>query len=233
MNWFRLAALMCCFSFFEVALAENKLYVFVPTDVRANVLQDRLTKICGHLNITVFGRAKDFQKEIGKAPPDAFISLMTVINKNKSYTALARGVKAGADEEEYVLVSLDEPVDITKIDKMKIGVVDILGRKPMKKFVSELFNKEVKIKRVTKQEDLLPLLSFGAVKAIFISQSLYENIKSKSKLNLVPTSVNIKLGLVSVALGSDPDAKEQFENCISKFDQSLNGTLGVDQWKLL
>jgi len=225
--------LLCCLIVSVACRAESSLYVFVPTDVRANVLQEKLSNLCSDLKITVFGRAKDFRKEIVKAPPDALISLMIIISKNKTYTTFARGLKEGVTEEEYVLVSLDEPIDVNQIEKLKVGVVDLLGRKPMKEFIGELFQKEVKIKRVTKQEDLLPLLSFGAVKAIFIPQSLYENIKRKSNLDLISTNVNIKLDLVSAALGSSPDAKEQFANCIANFDQNLNRTLGVEQWKLL
>tara|TARA_R110001592_G_scaffold238227_2_gene497736 strand:- start:24538 stop:25221 length:684 start_codon:yes stop_codon:yes gene_type:complete len=226
-------AVLSCFLVSVDLLAESSLYVYVPTDIRANVLQEQLSNICPELKVLVFGRGQDFRKEVDKTQPEAIISLLTVITRTQSYTTIARGLIGGLPEEDYVLVSLDKPVDVAQIDQFKIGVLDVLGRKPMTAFVSDLFKKKVKIKRVTKQEDLLPLLSFGAVEAILIPQSLYENISSKSNLNLVPTSVNIKLGLASAALGPKGEVRKQFAECVSKFDNNLNSILGVDQWKLL
>lgn len=213
------------------AWAES-LYVFVPTEVRANIMQQKISDICKDVDVTVFGRAKDFHKEVKSSPPHAILSLLPVIERSGSFSTALKGVRDGTSEEDYVLVSVDKPIDITSIGDKKIGVVDLLGRKPMGQFISQLFQTEVKLKRVTKVEDLLPLLTFGAVDGIFISEALYNQLKSKSNLNLVSTRLNIKVGLVSAAL-LDAKAKDKISKCIQGFDSDLNETLGVEQWRAL
>jgi hypothetical protein len=231
MKWKHFISLGLCGLLAAPVMAEN-LYVFVPTDVRAKAMQQDISSVCPNVTVTVFGRGKDFRKQVKKAPPDAILSLLPVIDRSRAFEPVMRGVQNGFTEEEYVLVSVDKALDLGQIQSKKIGVVDLLGRKPMGEFVSQLFQADIKLKRVTKQEDLLPLLTFGSVDGIFVSERLYRQIKNRSNLNLVSTSLNIKVGLVSAALAG-PQAKEKIVNCLKKFNEKLNGTLGVDQWRIL
>lgn len=213
-------------------VSANNLFVFVPTNVRAKAMQQNISTICPGITVTVFARSKDFRKQVKKSPPDAILSLLPVINRNNPFETVMRGMQKGDSEEEYILVSVDEPLEMSKVNKKKIGVVDLLGRKPMGEFISRLFQADVKIKRVTKPEDLLPLLTFGSVDGIFISERDYINLKKSSKLNLVYTRLNIKVGLVSAAL-AETGTKQNIVECLNRFDSELNTTLGVDQWHLL
>jgi hypothetical protein len=213
-----------------VPLSAESLYVFIPTEVRANALQASITEVCSNVDVTVFGRAKDFQKKVSAEPPSAIMSLLPVVESSAGFSISGRGELNSATEASFVLVSVDEPIDITTIGTKKIGVVDILGRKPMVKFVSELFKTPVKLKRVTKVEDLLPLLNFGAVDGIFISDTLFQALKSKSNLNLVSTPLDIKIGLAAVAV-KDAASKSKITECVSKFNSDLNNTIGVDKWR--
>ena len=40
---------------------KESLYIFLPTEVRPKVLQDKLSQACPNLKITAFGRIKDFK----------------------------------------------------------------------------------------------------------------------------------------------------------------------------
>jgi hypothetical protein len=231
MKWKHLLSLSLCSLLAAPVMGEN-LFVFVPTDVRAKAMQQDISDACPDISVTVFGRGKDFREEVSKSPPDAILSLLPVIDRSSPFETVMRGVQNGFTEEEYVLVSVDKALDLGQIQTKKIGVVDLLGRKPMGEFVSQLFQADIKLKRVTKQEDLLPLLTFGSVDGIFVSERLYQQIKNRSNLNLVSTSLNIKVGLVSAALATSA-AKEKIVNCLKKFDGKINGTLGVDQWRVL
>lgn len=217
---------------FSLTLAAESLFVFVPTEVRANVMQEKIGSFCKDINITVFGRAKDFHKQIKKNPPNAILSLAPVIEHSSAFNPAVKGLRSGKDDEEYVLVSVDKPIEIGGIASKKIGVVDLLGRKPMSAFVEKLFKTKVKLKRVTKVEDLLPLITFGSVDAIFVSDSLFNQLKSKSNLNLVATNLDIKVGLVSAAMNGE-EVKDKLKQCVTAFDNQLNSTLGVDQWRAL
>lgn len=217
---------------FSMSLAAESLYVFVPTEVRANKLQHKIGAYCSGVDVTVFGRAKDFHKKIKNFPPSAILSLLPVIERNHLFDPTITGLKNGIANEDYVLVSVDQPLNRSNLTNKKIGVVDLLGRKAMTKFVDNLLKAQVKLKRVTKVEDLLPLITFASVDAIFISKSLFNQLKSKSKLNLVSTPLNIKIGLASAAL-SDAIVKDKLNECLFSFDKQLNTTLGVDQWRTL
>jgi hypothetical protein len=231
MKWKHFLSLSLC-GILATPVMGNSLFVFVPTDVRAKAMQQDISEVCSDITVTVFGRGKDFREEVAKSPPDAILSLLPVIDRSSPFETIMRGVQNGYTEEEYVLVSVDKALDLGQIQTKKIGVVDLLGRKPMGEFVSQLFQADIKLKRVTKQEDLLPLLTFGSVDAIFVSERLYRQIKNRSNLNLISTSLNIKVGLVSAALASSA-AKEKIVSCLKKFDAKINGTLGVDQWRIL
>lgn len=214
-------------------MAAESMYVFVPTEVRANAMQEQITALCPGIEVTVFGRAKDFEERMAASPPQAILSLLPVIERSSSYNTIAKGLRNGATEEGYMLVSVDKAPDLDKLAEMKIGVMDLLGRKSMNEFIAQIFQTGLKqVKRVTKIEDLLPLLTFGSVDAIFVSESFFGQLKQKSNLSLVATRLNVKIGLTSAALTSDA-AKDKFQQCIARFDKNLNEALGVEQWRTL
>ena len=208
----------------------SSLYVFLPTEIRAKVLENKIKNSCPGVNVTVFGRGKDFRKQVQEMPPTGILSLSPVIDSTDNFSISLHGKRQGISKESYFLVSVDQILEKESIPNSKLGVVDLLGRKPMTEYVSQLFGFDVKIKRVTKIEDLLPLLTFKAVDAIFISESVYKSIKEKTQLDLKVNNINIQLGLASTAVG-DPALKDSLNQCIQKFDQALNTTLGVDQWE--
>lgn len=207
----------------------ESLFVFMPSQVRAKVMQQQISQTCPELDVTVFGRSKDFRKQIKQNPPNAILSLLPIIDHIGSFNSILQGSKAGFTEEEYVIVSVDTPLNLKDIAKKKIGVVDLMGRKPMGDFVSQLFQVAVKLKRVTKIDDLLPLLTFGSVEGVLVSESNYQQLKAKSNLNLVVTRSNLKVSLVNLALNGE-GKKEKLLKCINRFDIKINRTLGVDRW---
>ncbi|MFT5298128.1 MAG: hypothetical protein ACI9YH_004175 [Colwellia sp.] len=217
---------------FSTVLVAESLYVFVPTEVRANKLQQKIGSYCSGVDVTVFGRAKDFHNKVKAVPPTAILSLLPVVEHTLSFNTAIMGLRDGLNSEGYVLVSIDRPMSLDSLNNKKIGVVDLLGRKPMRAFIEQLLKTEIMLKRVTKVEDLLPLITFESVDAIFISESMFEQLKLKSKLKLVATPLNINIGLASAAL-SDVIIKDQLKNCLYAFDKKLNSTLGVDQWHTL
>lgn len=212
------------------ANANSKLYVFVPTEARANVMQESISQSCSNVDVTVFGRARDFSNQLKKAPPAAVLTLLPVIERNTGLQTVLKGSKGGATVEDYVLVTLEKAVDLNQLSGKKVGVVDVLGRKPMAEFVGQLLQADVKLKRVSKIEDLLPLLSFGAVDSVFIPESIYERIRAKSKQELVATRLNVKVGLASAAM-STSQPEQSIVECIANLPARINSEMGVDQWK--
>lgn len=210
----------------------SRLYVFYPTDIRPKKMEKHISKHCPEIKTTVFGKIKDFEEQTRRAPPDAILSYVPVISKSKHFTnSHILGVKNGSVKEKYVLVSMDKAIEQASLGTQKIGVLDFLGRRPMKAFVNKTLGAKVKLSRVTKTEDILNLLTFGFVNAIFVSQQRYEKYLKESKLPLVATDFNIHLDLIALAVRQS-ESKEEFLSCVNRLDSNTNALLGVDQWQL-
>jgi len=210
-------------------LSAANLYVFYPSDIRPKALQDKINQRCPNVNTVAFGRVVDFYRQIEHVPPNAIVSLKPVVHRQKSYTESLKGNKNGRYVEEYLLVSINKPVDLKQIENLKIGVLDILGRKPMKRFMNDLFKRKLKIKRVVKTEDFLPLLTFGLADAIFVSKTTFKKLQNKSKQILVPTKIGISIGLA--VTGIHPQDNNDIAQCIKGLDNNTNTLLGIDGWE--
>ena len=216
----------------QTVLANNSLYVFYPTDIRPSKMAKHISEYCPEIDTTVFGKIKDFKEQIHSSPPDAILSYAPVVEKNQQYSSLVQGYKQGLSNENYVLVSIKKPVNIEQLSSIKFGVLDILGRKAMNSFMTKKLGSKVKISRVTKTEDILNLLSFGLVDAIFISQQRYNKFRIQSQLPLVATSLNYKMDLAVLAV-KNGSSKGIYSNCVNQLGRQTNALLGVDQWALL
>jgi len=211
------------------ALAGNTLYIYNPSYVKAHTMQKKISTLCPDMQISVYGKAKDFKKQIQLVAPDAAITLPVVIDQYSDYKLLLKGEKSESFEEAYFLVSVDNPVSKADLAGKKIGVIDLLGRKPMAAFIKPLLG-DVSIKRVAKAEDLLSLLNFKVVDALFISASDLESLKKSTQLNLQTTNTEIHLGLTIIAHRSSAQ-KSAISNCVAAFDHTVNDYLRVEKWK--
>ncbi|PCI42982.1 MAG: hypothetical protein COB51_12170 [Moraxellaceae bacterium] len=203
--------------------------MFVPTNIQAAELEKLLSKTCPNIQITVFPRVKDFMTQVAANKPVAILAMVPTIKHIATYKMILEGKRQGNSAESYLMVSVDKALDLTQLATSKIGVLDILGRKQMKVFMSSLLGSSSKLKRVIKQEDLLPLLSFNSVDAIFVSESLYSELKANSQLNLVTTPLEAKVGLASIASMEDT-ANSALVGCVMQWENGLKLSLGVDQW---
>ena len=206
------------------------IFVYLPTDIRPNAFQKMLEESAPNVAVTVFGRIRDFQKNLKGTPPDAVLAAHPVI-EDLSLPIGMQGKAGGAVDEQYVLVSVGQEVDLAKAD-LVIGTVDLLGRKKMGGFVNKLIGRAdgTKLKRVTKREDLLSLLQFKVADAILLRESSLESFKGKSKLDLKVKRVEgARVGLPAV--GFLPDARtKEVKDAVGKFTGELNAIIGVTGW---
>lgn len=225
--------ILACFAGPGAANAEDAtLYVFVQTGIRPNKLEKLLNSSMTGVKTTVFGRVRDFQKNLRKSPPDAVLALRPVLEQN-ALTVTLQGTSGGADAELYVLMSVDEQITPQQLADKVVGTVDLLGRKKMGKFVSVLFNTggaKLKLKRVTKVGDLLPLLQFKAADVVLIPESKVDSVMKSSQLNLRKTKVEgARVGLPAVAI-LNPAAKAQIVAAVQGLSGSINTKIGVQKW---
>jgi hypothetical protein len=206
------------------------LYVFLQTDVKATVFEKTMQARLPALNVRVFGRFRDFDEALTHDSPQALLTLLPLLEA-RNLEPTIRGLSAGQDTEDYVLVSVGAPLDGSLSNRL-IGVVDLLGRKDTQAFVAALLKtNDVRTKLVTKLEDLLSLLQFGASDAILVPIGAVKSISERSKLSLVVRPLpDARVGRPAVSVLS-PAARSIVVEQIKALDAATNQMIGVDQWR--
>lgn len=222
----------CCI----YAQQRPKLYVFMPSNVRPNNMEQFISDSCGLVQIQVFGRYRDLRDSVEAAPPDAILAPDPVMKSGlyTTYRSALKGMRGSSTREKYVLVSVDKKVDLSRISEVAIGAVDLLGRREMMEFISGMLGgaKPRKVEPVTKQEELLTILQFQDVDAIFVPESMVNNyFRKRSKMTLVVTELSSAIGLAVLSVkGDDPEKLRLLKDCFNNMPNTLNSKLGVDQW---
>ena len=214
----------------QVAQAETEpsIFVFLPNDLRARAFEKLLTSSMPGVDVTVFGRLKDFQNNIKKTPPDAALTLRALLNEQKGVSSILQGADKGNVQEAYVLVAVDAKIDVEPTSV--IGVVDVLGRKKMTKFVSQILSSKTKVKRVAKPEDLLSLLQFKMVDAILIPKASVANLKSKTELNLIVTDAPGTVYLPALGFFTDTH-QDKLASAVKGLDGEISKLIRVNSWR--
>src|SRR4051812_37461259 len=176
-----------------------KLLVYLHVSLKQRAFQGLLQSALPGVDVTAVGRISDFDRAMSDAP-DAVLTLPLVLSA-KNLPVQLQGQHAGSGEEKYALVAADAAPDPARVKT--VGALDVLGREGTNQFVARMLGSSPKVERVTKVEDLLPLLQMQRVDAILIPQRLLSDVKSASRINLVPRELAKQIGLPAVAsLGS-------------------------------
>jgi hypothetical protein len=110
-----------------------------------------------------------------------------------------------------------------------VGAVDLLGRDGTTAFVRDLLGAPLRVERVSKLEDLLPLLQMQHVEAVVLPSRLFSEIRVATKLALFQKELNKTVGLPAVATVTA--AGEQIIAAIKRIPTVIAKTLGVDSWR--
>ena len=201
-----------------------KLLVYLHVSLKQRAFQGLLQSALPGVDVTAVGRISDFDRAMSDVP-DAVLTLPLVLSA-KNLHAQLQGLRAGSGEEKYALVAADAAPDPTRVKA--VGALDVLGREGTNLFVNQLLGVSGKVERVTKVEDLLPLLQMQRVDAIVIPLRLLSDVRSASRINLVPRELPKPIGLPAVA--SFGPAGPTIAAGIAKLPPGLSQTMGVDAW---
>jgi hypothetical protein len=206
------------------------LYVYVHTDTKSATLEKTLQDRMPSLTVTVFGRFRDFEEAMTSRRPDAVVALQALLASQNVPVAL-QGLRGEHDWEPYVLLS-PEPTGEGSLSGKVIGVVDLLGRDGTQQFVTKLLKTtDLKLKRVTKMEDLLPLLQFSAADAVLVPAAAVKSVTERSRLPLkVREIADARVGLPAVGV-LNGKVKDLMVKQVQALDGETNRTLGVEKWK--
>jgi hypothetical protein len=206
-------------------------HVFLQLDVKSSVLEKTLQEHLPELSVTVFGRYRDFEEGLASGHPSAVLSITPVLEQ-RSQTPCLQGQRNGKSGENYVLASVNKPLDGSLAGKT-IGVVDLLGRDGTLTFLNRLLKtRDMKIKRVAKIEDLLPLLEFSVADAVILPSSMLAHWLERTQLVIKTRELpGDPVGLIAVAV-LDPAWREVVVNSFQKLDAATKRLLGIDAWSV-
>lgn len=229
---FVLTVLACLFCSIRLLAAEKpKLFVFVPSDQKTRTLEKTLRGSMTQLQVTVFGKSRDFERAVSRDNPAAIMALQPQLAA-LGVSAKIKGVQDGGTSEPYVLVSVDSAVSPSALNGETVGALGILSRGGMKELCSRLLGTgSQKVKTVTKYEDLLPLLQFKSAKAVILPKRLTKVLTERSQLKLVVSSLpGGKVGVAAVGI-KDAGAGGTVTSAIKGMDSKSKKYLGVDSWR--
>jgi hypothetical protein len=205
------------------------LYVFLQLDTKSSILEKTLQARLPGLTVTVFGRFRDFQDAFASKPPAAVLAVSPLLEQEHQRVTI-QGTRGGKDWEPYVLVSVGP---MKSVDGKTVGIVDLFGHDGTQAFAASLLKtNDVKIKRVAKIEDLLPLIEFSAADAILIPQAGVKRLTERTRLPLTVRELpNGRFGLPAVGV-VDPAARDAVVRLIEGLDAQTRGLIGVEGWEL-
>jgi hypothetical protein len=138
-----------------------------------------------------------------------------------------RGLARGSNEERYSLVGAGVAPEAGKVGS--VGALDILGRDGTNRFVKRLVGQQARVERVTKIEDLLPLLQMQRVEAVLLPSRLVSDLRAASRLGLSDRELAATVGLPAAA--SVGPAGAAVLSVIARMPRDVSKLLGVEEWR--
>jgi hypothetical protein len=205
--------------------SDPRLLVFLHVAAKQRAFQTELQAALAGVAVTAVGRTGDFDRALAEGQ-DAVLTLPVVLAAH-GIAPVLRGVRQGTAEERYALAGTETAPDPAKV--ATVGALDLLGRDGMASFVQDLLGARPKIERVTKVEDLLPLLQMQRVDAILLPARLLPEVRMTSRLNLASRELPATVGLPTAAKLGPPGA--QVLAAIKRLPAGITRAFGVEEWR--
>lgn len=202
----------------------RKLLVYLHVAVKQRAFQSVLGAGLPGTTTTAVGRVADFGRALQDAP-DAVLTLPVVLAGQGLSPAL-RGLTRGSPEERYALVGSGAAPEPGRV--RSVGALDLLGREGTNQFVRRLAGQQARVERVTKIEDLLPLLQMQRVDAVLLPARLVSELRAASRLALTERELELTVPLPAVA--STGPGGAAVLSAIGGMPKDLAKLLGVDEW---
>jgi hypothetical protein len=207
------------------------LHVFFPTTIRPLVLQKQLSDDLPGCKVTVFGRYSDFTERVLADTPDAILSKPDVIRQFDVYSLTVSGVRGGASDEPYYLLSAQQSDQQTASGVHIVGAVDFMGRHGMDSLAAALFKSVPRLKRVSKVEDLLPLLAFGMAGEVLVRARNADYLIATSSIKFSRREVpGGRIGIIALGIRKGVPAEKTVQQ-IRKLPEKTCTMLEMESWK--
>jgi hypothetical protein len=202
----------------------GKLLVFLHVALKQRAFESELQAALPGLEVRAVGRVGDFERGL-EAGQDAVMSLPALLSMHGLASRL-QGTRGGSPDEAYSLVGAGSSPDPARVSA--VGALDLLGRDGTNAFVHGLLGSKPKVERVTKFEDLLPLIQMQKVDGILLPTRLLPDLRAASRLTLSQRDLAKLVRLPAVA-GIGPAGAEVVA-AVARLPLKVSRTLGVDGW---
>ncbi|HEV8551664.1 MAG TPA: hypothetical protein VGQ57_21595 [Polyangiaceae bacterium] len=203
----------------------GKLLVFLHVALKQRAFESELQAALPNLEVRAVGRLGDFERGLEEGQ-DAVLSLPALLTSHGLVGKL-QGMRGGSPEEKYSLVGAGAQPDPARV--AAVGALDLLGRDGTNAFVYTLLGSKPKVERVTKFEDLLPLIQMQKVDAILLPTRLLPDVQAASRLSLTQRELTNLVKLPAVASVGAGGA--EVLAAIAHLPAKVSRTLGVDEWR--
>ncbi|HEX5100978.1 MAG TPA: hypothetical protein VFV94_15820 [Polyangiaceae bacterium] len=202
-----------------------KLLVFLHVALKQRAFESELQAALPGLEVRAVGRLGDFERGLEDGQ-DAVLSLPALLQSH-GLSGKLQGMRGGSPEERYSLVGAGTVPDPARV--AAVGALDLLGRDGTNAFVHALLGAKPKVERVTKFEDLLPLIQMQKVDAILLPTRLLSDLQSVSRLTLTQRELSKLVRLPAVASAGAGGA--EVLAAVARMPVKVSRTLGVDEWR--
>jgi hypothetical protein len=202
-----------------------KVLVFLHVALKQRAFESELKAALPNLDVKAVGRLADFDRALDEGQ-DAVLSSPLLLSSHH-LDARLQGHHAGSPDERYSLVGAGTAPTPERVSA--IGALDLLGREATNSFVYGLLGSRPRVERVTKLEDLLPLLQMQKVDGILLPTRLLPDVQASSRLELEPRQLPIPVKLPAVA-AIGPGGPEAVA-AVARLPLKISRTLGVDEWR--
>jgi hypothetical protein len=202
-----------------------KVLVFLHVALKQRAFESELKAALPNLDVKAVGRLADFERSLDEGQ-DAVLSSPLLLASHHLSPKL-QGFHGGAADEPYSLVgsgAAPAPDRVTAV-----GALDLLGREATNSFVHGLLGSKPRVERVTKLEDLLPLLQMQKVEGILLPTRLLPDVQVGSRLTLAQRQLPSPVKLPAVA-AIGPGGSEAVA-AVARLPLKISRTLGVDEWR--
>lgn len=227
-------ALLCCVWSAQRLPAQSpiRLYAYASEDLSHPTLRRRLETDLAPVQLSVFGRLRDFRQAVENEAPDAVLARKPLLD-DMGLAVTLQGYSRGTPSEPYVLVNRGAPIPLSNIPRSTVGVVDLLGPHKMDELVRALLANQAPttLRRVTKLADLVGMLRLDLAQAVVLPARLIDDLKAGSEMQLAVTPLeHAEVGHYALHI-STPSTRQLLQERFRKLSTTLNRNLGVDEWR--
>jgi len=202
-----------------------KLLVFLHAALKQRAFEAELQAALPGLEVRTVGRVGDFERALSDGQ-DAVMSLPALLTLH-GLAGQLQGRRGGSPDERYSLVGVGVAPDPARV--AAVGALDLLGREGTNAFVCDLLGAKPRIERVTKFEDLLPLIQMQKVDGILLPSRFLPDLQAASRLPLAQRELAKLVKLPAVA-SVGPGGSEALA-AIAHMPAKVSRTVGVDEWR--